>query len=388
MKSICLSNRQKNISLIALLTGVSASLLVAVFAPRQSAISKLTSHRLSASSTARALTSEQARAAYGRIEMSFEANRGQTDASVNFLARGSGYTLFLKPTEAVFQLRNANRQTAISKQQSASEEQVTEESAISNRESQTQHSALSTQHSKVLRMKLVGADAERVGRRARTSWRARSTISSATTLRRGAPTFRPSGACATRKSIRASTSSTTATSGSSSTTSSSRPDATPRAVRLEFDGADKVEVDAAGELLLTLGESVVRQPKPFVYQEVAGARREVEGGYALERGRARRLRARRVRRAACRSSSTRCSSTPPTSAAAATTRPATSRWTPPATPTFAARPPRPISPRPTPSTPRSTPATSPQTATPSSPSSTRRARRSSTPPTSAAAATP
>lgn len=39
-------------------------------------------------------------AAYGRIEMSFEANKGQTDKSVDFLARGGGYTLFLKPTEA------------------------------------------------------------------------------------------------------------------------------------------------------------------------------------------------------------------------------------------------------------------------------------------------
>ena len=41
-------------------------------------------------------------------------------------------------------------------------------------------------------------------------------------------------------------------------------------------------MDGDGDLLLTLGESVVRQPKPFVYQEVAGARRAVEGGYALD----------------------------------------------------------------------------------------------------------
>ena len=40
--------------------------------------------------------------AFGRIEMSFEANQGQTDGSVDFLARGPGYTLFLKPEEATF----------------------------------------------------------------------------------------------------------------------------------------------------------------------------------------------------------------------------------------------------------------------------------------------
>ncbi len=60
------------------------------------------------------------------------------------------------------------------------------------------------------------------------------------------------------------------------------PGADPRAVSLRFDGADKLDVDANGDLLLKLGESVVRQPKPFVYQEVAGARREVEAGYALD----------------------------------------------------------------------------------------------------------
>src|SRR5687767_391132 len=50
---------------------------------------------------------EGVREAYGRIPLSFEANRGQADASVNFLARGAGYALFLKPTEAVFLLRGA-----------------------------------------------------------------------------------------------------------------------------------------------------------------------------------------------------------------------------------------------------------------------------------------
>jgi len=39
--------------------------------------------------------------AYGRLPLTFEANRGQTDGSVKFLSRGNGYTLFLTATEAV-----------------------------------------------------------------------------------------------------------------------------------------------------------------------------------------------------------------------------------------------------------------------------------------------
>jgi uncharacterized repeat protein (TIGR01451 family) len=40
--------------------------------------------------------------------MSFEVNAGQTDSRVKFLSRGSGYTLFLTPSEAVLSLNSAN----------------------------------------------------------------------------------------------------------------------------------------------------------------------------------------------------------------------------------------------------------------------------------------
>jgi photosystem II stability/assembly factor-like uncharacterized protein len=42
---------------------------------------------------------------YGNLPLSFEANRGQTDASVNFVARGPGYNIFLTPGEAVLAFR-------------------------------------------------------------------------------------------------------------------------------------------------------------------------------------------------------------------------------------------------------------------------------------------
>ena len=42
---------------------------------------------------------------YGKLPLSFEPNRGQTDEQVKFIARGAGYTLFLTPTEAVFSLQ-------------------------------------------------------------------------------------------------------------------------------------------------------------------------------------------------------------------------------------------------------------------------------------------
>lgn len=41
---------------------------------------------------------------YGKLPISFEPNKGQTDKAVQFVARGSGYVLFLEPDEAVMTL--------------------------------------------------------------------------------------------------------------------------------------------------------------------------------------------------------------------------------------------------------------------------------------------
>jgi hypothetical protein len=44
--------------------------------------------------------------AYGKLPMNFEINQGQTDSQVDYLARGTGYTLFLTHGEAVLALRD------------------------------------------------------------------------------------------------------------------------------------------------------------------------------------------------------------------------------------------------------------------------------------------
>lgn len=41
---------------------------------------------------------------YGRLPLAFEQNQGQTDSEVKFLARGAGYALFLTPAETVLKL--------------------------------------------------------------------------------------------------------------------------------------------------------------------------------------------------------------------------------------------------------------------------------------------
>jgi len=52
-----------------------------------------------------ASANENARAVLGQLPLSFEPNQGQVDPEVRFLARGSGYGLFLTANEAVLELR-------------------------------------------------------------------------------------------------------------------------------------------------------------------------------------------------------------------------------------------------------------------------------------------
>jgi len=58
-------------------------------------------------SKARALKS------YGALPMSFEMNQGQADRTVRFLARGQGYAIFLKPSEALLALQPPGQDTRV-----------------------------------------------------------------------------------------------------------------------------------------------------------------------------------------------------------------------------------------------------------------------------------
>jgi Chitobiase/beta-hexosaminidase C-terminal domain/Beta-propeller repeat/NHL repeat len=56
-------------------------------------------------------------ASYGNLPLLFEANQGQTDPSVQAVAHGQGYTLFLRQGEAVFSLRTSGAAGSIVRMQ-------------------------------------------------------------------------------------------------------------------------------------------------------------------------------------------------------------------------------------------------------------------------------
>lgn len=58
-----------------------------------------------------------------------------------------------------------------------------------------------------------------------------------------------------------------------------RAGADPKRIELAFDGAERIEIEKNGDLALRTKHGVVKQQRPFVYQEVAGARAQVKGEY-------------------------------------------------------------------------------------------------------------
>jgi hypothetical protein len=210
--------------------------------------------KVAASSQGATLSPAQVREAYGRLPLSFEANHGQADASFDFAARGAGYTLGLSSSEAIFVLARRSK----------------EESKRAKLRSRT------------LRMKLVGADDS-------ASSKGVDQLPGTVNYFLGSDPSRWRTDISTYKRI-----------GYGNVYPGVdivyygnqrqleydfiiAPGSDAKAIKLQFDGADKVEVNGAGDLLLSVGESVIRQPKPVVYQEVGGERLAVQSNYTVGR---------------------------------------------------------------------------------------------------------
>jgi hypothetical protein len=59
------------------------------------------------------------------------------------------------------------------------------------------------------------------------------------------------------------------------------PGASPKAIRLNVEGARKLRVNANGDLVLSVGSGNIEFQKPLIYQQVNGTRREIAGSFAV-----------------------------------------------------------------------------------------------------------
>ena len=199
-----------------------------------------------------------------KAPLSFEANQGQTDNSVNFISRGSGYTLFLTPTESVMVL-----------QQREAKEQG-DDKTVSDPFSITEPALIKQS---VVRMKLEGANPSPaidgmeqlpgivnyfIGNDPE-KWRTKI------------PTY------ARVQYTEAYPGIDLAYYGNQGKLEYDfivAPGADPNQIKLAFEGASAIKVAASGDLLLTTALGEVRLQKPVVYQlEKDGHKTLVAGNY-------------------------------------------------------------------------------------------------------------
>jgi len=62
------------------------------------------------------------------------------------------------------------------------------------------------------------------------------------------------------------------------------PGADPGVIQFAFEGAKELRVDTAGDLILKLGDGLVRQHAPFIYQQVNESKKQVAGRYVIRNG--------------------------------------------------------------------------------------------------------
>ena len=205
-----------------------------------------------------------------KLPLSFELNRGQTNAQVKFLSRDNGYSLFLTPKEAVLELRTPE----------GGQEKAKRGESQSSTAKEVNSKALNTTQTAVLRMRLVGANSapEVVGEE--------ELPGKSNYLHGDDPkkwlTNIPQYAKARYKSVYP---------GIDLVYYGNQrnleydfvvaPGADPRTIRQSVHGANKLNLDKEGNLILHTNGGEIVQYAPKVYQEVNGKRREIDANYEL-----------------------------------------------------------------------------------------------------------
>ena len=201
---------------------------------------------------------------YGKLPLSFEANQGQTDPQVKFLARGPGYTLFLTTDGAVFSLSNVKGLGRGEFNRLDSGDQGPTSRAV-------------------VHMQLVGANVSpRVSGVQKLEGRANYFIGNDPALwHSDIPTY---ARVLYRDVYPGIDLAYYGDQGRIEYDFAVAAGADPGVIALRFNGADSTGLDAQGRLLLQIAGDVIAQPKPLVYQENGGVRMEVSGGYSIDAG--------------------------------------------------------------------------------------------------------
>jgi len=194
--------------------------------------------------------------AYGKLPMSFEPNRGQTDGRVKFLSRGSDYTLLLTPTEATLALYKNEGEP--------------------DPKSRAHHSGLSS----VVRMRLKGAN-PRPKMEGLEPLQGKSNYligNDRSKWHTNIPTFAQVQYTSVYPGI------DVVYYGQQRQLEYDfrlAAGADPGRIRIAFEGADNLKIDADGNLVLEASGGEIIQHAPLIYQQSETGRQSIAGCYVL-----------------------------------------------------------------------------------------------------------
>ena len=207
--------------------------------------------------------SRKVAANYGKLPISFEANHGQTDKRVKFVARGSGYGLYLSGNEAVL---------ALHAPQSKETPSGTDPLAKSH--------PLPSVKTDIVRMQLRNANpaAQPVGIDALPGTANYFVGKDPSQWHTDIPTYSRVKFSAVYPGI------DLVYYGNQSQLEYDfvvAPKADAKAIKLHFAGASKLALSANGDLSISAKDGQIAFHKPVIYQEAGGQRQPVEGRFIL-----------------------------------------------------------------------------------------------------------
>ncbi len=217
--------------------------------------------------------------ASGTLPLVFEQNKGQVDAAVSYLARTSGYTLFLTGNEAVFSLRSSSPSGPTSSdpvnRARTPQFEITQLRTSSPNARPSRNETTAT-----VRMQLVGSNrlpkiaaSEQLPGRANyfigkdpAKWRSNVPLFARVSYQDVYPGVKLAFHGAQ---------------GQMEFDFIVAPGANPRPIDLQFNGAKSIQTDGSGDLVISSAAGDVLLHKPIAYQEQHGSAQPVSARFVL-----------------------------------------------------------------------------------------------------------
>lgn len=184
--------------------------------------------------------------AYGKLPLRFESNNGQTDKQVKFISHGSGYSLFLTANKATLALKSKEKsKSAVLEMEMLGSNSLPKVIGIDPLPTKSNY--------------FIGNDPKKwnTGLINYTKVKYQSVYPGIDLVYYGNQEQLEYDFVLS-------------------------PNADPKEIRLGFNGANSLEINDQGQLILHTLEGEIRQHKPIIYQEKDGIKETVEGRYILK----------------------------------------------------------------------------------------------------------